>query len=109
MGRLRDALRVLQGRSESQVEIARMKTQWAGLMLDVANLMDKLASMVGRLSKRESLKATKKLEPKPEVAVVQGKPQGRWAQKAALRRRRLGQGAPIQEPVEPTEAEEAEG
>jgi len=109
MGRLRDAFRVLQGRSESQVEIARMKTQWAELMMDVANVMDKLASMVGRLSKREGRKAAKKLEPQPEPVSTGAVPTSRWARKAQLRRRRLGGQTPIPEPVEPTEAEEAEG
>jgi len=105
MGRLRDAFRVLQGRSEAQVEIARMKTQWAALMLDVANLMDKLASMVGRLSKREGRKAAKKLDPAPEVRNVESPVTTRWQRKAQLRRRRLGKEVEEQPPEPQQEAE----
>jgi len=87
-----------------------MKTQWADLMLDVGNLMDKLASMVGRLSKRETRKATKKLEPAPESRGPAGQdPISRWDRKAALRRRRLGGTAAVTEVEPTTEAEEAEG
>lgn len=106
MGRLRDAFRVLQGRSEAQIEITRMKTQWAELMLDVANLMDKLASMVGRLSKREGRKAAKKLEPTPEPVSTASVATTRWERKAQLRRRRLGKQV---EQEQPPELEEAEG
>lgn len=86
-----------------------MKTEWAGLMLDVANLMDKLASMIGRISKRETRKATKKLTPAPEKqAVPADATASRWQRKAELRRRRLG-GAPastvLSEETEPEEAE----
>ncbi len=109
MGRLRDAYQALLGRTSTQVEIARMRTEWADLMLDVANLMDKLASMVGRFSKREVRKATKNLTPQPDArAAKSGFAPTRWERKAELRRRRMGQALPLEIPEPEPEREEAE-
>lgn len=85
-----------------------MRTEWAALMLDVANLMDKLASMVGRVAKREMRKATKKVTPALPTPETGSPGRGdRRARKAAMRRRRMGLGdTPLE--IEQSEPEEAE-
>jgi len=94
MGRIRDTFKTLLGRSEAQVEIARMRGQWAALQLDISNTMEKLEQLAGRLAKRESRAAARAVEaiagpPVPEAFEdpIHG---DRWYRKAEILRKRRG-------------------
>ena len=68
-----------------------MRAQWASLIMEVANVMDQLATKVGRMTKEGSRAAARKLEGEAPKASVATPTNGetRWERKAELRRRRI--------------------
>jgi len=104
MGRLRDSLHILLTGSTADVEIARMKTQFAALNIEIGNVMDKLGSKVGRMVKSDARAAKTQLAPEP-VAQEIPQPDNRQARKLLNRMRRLGK---IPATVAPTNGDEPE-
>lgn len=92
MGRLKDAYNALLGQSWWESDLALMRTQWAHLMLEVADTMELLQRQVGRINvaRRRDRKSAKDEIPSPVAAAPSSPVQGRWATKAAMRRQRLG-------------------
>jgi len=93
VGRLRDAWHALAGRTTPQIEVARMKAEWAGLQIEILNTMEKLNQLAGRIAKRESRAAAKTLEahapdgesPASDAPDAQI-PSPRWGRKAEILR-----------------------
>lgn len=108
MGRLKDAYLALMGRSWWESELALMRTQWAHLMLEVADTMELLGRQIGRITV-----AQRRDRKKQDTVAGQSAPaapsspigNNRWAQKAALRRARIG-GAGTVAPPPATNLEE---
>lgn len=57
LSRIRDAAkaagRVLVGRSESQLEVLRIKREWQGTELEINVMFDNVNALIARLSKRQ--------------------------------------------------------
>jgi len=67
MGRYRDAVRTLLGRSESQIELAKMRAEFADLMLVVSNAMEKLKTATLKFARRDAAALGDSLTEDPEV------------------------------------------
>jgi len=68
-------------------------------MLEIGNVMDQLTSQIGRVAKRESRAAAKKLAPPVDDAVPVPSGMSRQHRKRANRMRRLGLSAPVPQPT----------
>jgi len=86
MGRVRDAVRTLWGRSQPQIELARMRADFTDLMLDVSNAMEKLKTASLKFAKRDARAMgdaleTRELEPPAAES-------NKWSRRAAVMGRR---------------------
>jgi len=83
--RIRDAVkaawRVLWGRSEQQVQMARIEREWMAVEVEVSAMFDNVNALLARLAKRKRVQDRD--EGAPDVLPA---PQ-LWANKAALRSR----------------------
>jgi len=79
LGRLHDTLKTLFGRSEPQIELARMRADWLLLWADVGDMLAKLSTAKATEAKRMARSITKKqaneepqadLPPSPQTVPV---------------------------------------
>lgn len=90
MGRVRDAVKTLLGRSEAQIELARMRADFADLMLEVSNAMEKLKMAAVKYAKRDARAMGEALE---EHLPSPPEPNNKWTARAAVlarKRERVG-------------------
>lgn len=86
MGRLHDIIKTLLGRSEAQIELARMRAEFASLMLDVSNAMEKLKTASLKFAKRDT-RAMGEAFDVPEAPVAPPA-NDKWARRAVVMGRR---------------------
>jgi len=80
-----------------------MRTEWAGLMMEIGNVMDQLTAQIGRVTKRDARAAAKKMAP-DQPTEIQPPTMSRQDRKRANRLRRMGVTAPVAAP--PTNGDE---
>lgn len=91
MGRIRDAVKTLMGRSEAQIELGRMRADWTSLMLDVSNAMEKMKTAALKLAKRDARELGDTFAGEPARPSAE-QPSGKWAMRAEiLKRKKAGQ------------------
>jgi len=94
MGRIHDIVKTLFGRSEPQIELAKMRADFADLMLDVSNAMEKLKTAALKFAKRDTRAMGEALEPDLSAAPLES---SKWTRRAAVMARRQ---KPIPMPTE---------
>lgn len=67
IGRVRDTLRTLFGRSEVQIEMARMRADWLSMWGDVADMLGKLSTAKATEARRMARAETKKQTSEPQA------------------------------------------
>lgn len=90
LGRILDAFRTLVGRSEAQIELARMRGQFLDIMVEVTSALEKMNAMQARFAKREARELAKSSEPEEEKPLelnLGAPPGGLSSRKAELYRR----------------------
>ena len=94
MGRIHDIVKTLFGRSEPQIDLAKMRADFADLMLDVSNAMEKLKTAALKFAKRDTRAMGEALEEPLDPPIPEN---NRWTRRAAVMARRQ---KPIPTPTE---------
>ncbi len=107
MGRIHDLIKTLFGRSEPQIELARMRADFADLMLDVSNAMEKLKTAALKFAKRDSRAMGEVLEePSVQSPIA---PETKWSRRAAVMARRQAPQPLRKEPEDVSSDQASEG
>jgi len=86
MGRYRDAIKTLLGRSEAQIELAKMRAEFADLMLVVSNAMEKLKTATLKFARRDAAALGDSLTEEAPPVIPQENT--KWGRRAAVMARR---------------------
>jgi hypothetical protein len=86
MGRIRDAVKTLLGRSQAQIELARMRADFADLMLEISNAMEKLKTASLKFAKRDTRAMGAAFEDRAEIPV--GVTPDKWNRRGEIMRHR---------------------